>query len=77
MTTIALKGFALSFNFLKGVFNFLGGISDAVAVSKQFEANRNVAHLLKHKYPGLTVMQIVSELDAKTIKNMGAFRNES
>jgi hypothetical protein len=71
MTTIALKGFALSFNFLKGIVNFFNGVTESIAVSRQFEANRRVAQYLKHEYPGLTEMQIVSELDAKTIKNWG------
>ena len=67
MTTIALN---YSQNLLEGLKGFLESFWRAAELSRQLEANRRIASMLRHEYPGLSDEQIISELNAKTIRRM-------
>jgi len=43
---------------------------NAIIVARQIEANTKIARLMKHEYPGLSDVQILSELNYKTLRRV-------
>ena len=51
------------------IYSFFTSLSKAIIISRQVEANTQIARLMRHEYPGLSEAQILSELNYKTLKS--------
>ncbi len=73
MTTIA-QTWGYTCRICDNVTSFIGGIFtsfyNAMIVSRQIEVNTRLARLMRHEYPGLSDVQILSELNHKTIRRI-------
>ena len=73
MTTIA-QTWGYTCRIRDKVTSFIGGIFtsfyNAMIVSRQIEANTRLARFMRHEYPGLSDVQILSELNYKTIRRV-------
>lgn len=73
MTTIA-QTWGYTCRICDNVTSFIGGIFtsfyNAMIVSRQIEVNTRLARLMRHEYPGLSDVQILSELNYKTIRRI-------
>ena len=73
MTTIA-QTWGYTCRICDNVTSFIGGIFtsfyNAMIVSRQIEANTRLARFMRHEYPGLSDVQILSELNYKTIRRV-------
>lgn len=71
MTTLVLTQTASLFN---RIFSLVKSISKSVAfgvaISRQCEANRIIAHHLTHEYPNMNIYQIQSMLNERTLKDL-------
>lgn len=76
MTAIALQSLNFSTKlfekFWKGFVKFLAKTMLAYQTARQMSANAQVAQLLKHEYPYMSVSQITEELNRKTLENYEA-----
>ena len=73
MTAIVLKNFSVAREvFVNKIFMFLvnlfASIGNSIQVSRQIEANRQIAKHLLPEYPEHTYESLVAELNHKTIQ---------
>ena len=73
MTTIA-QTWGYTCRICDKVTSFIGNIFtsfyNAMIVSRQIEANTRLARLMRHEYPGLSDIQILSELNYRTLRRV-------
>ena len=67
MTTLALKNLSLP-NPLKAVIGFFASVSKAIQMSRQIQANEQIAQMLLIEYPEHTYYSILAELNHKTME---------
>ena len=73
MTTLVMKGYSLALKetatiFFSGIFSWIGSIGKAIQVSRQMEANAQIARYMLHEYPEHTYYSLLAELNHKTLE---------
>ena len=73
MTAIALQSLSFSTRILekfwKGFVKFLAKTMLGFQMARQMQANSQIAPLLKHEYPNMTVEQITDTLNRRTLES--------
>lgn len=74
MTTLTLTKWNGWISFPLSILNGFKKVGKAVvysmALARQTEANRRIAHFVKHEYPHATEAHIIHELNRKTIERL-------